>query len=135
MVVIKGDKYPPIDVEHIGKWNDKHRFDGLGKSLVPDDNFIITPFLKVSPGDSITFRRGLTGNTNGKGAAIVEMPETFTDLSQSVDYWSQNYDERSTTLNSRTHYVAMAIYKPNIDSTFIKSNTTNEYIFKGNNIL
>lgn len=132
MGVVKGDEYPPIDVEHIGDWNDKHRFDAYAKSLESDDDYIITPFFKVSPGNSITFWRGIGP---GAGSGIAEMPETFTDQSQSVDYWSQTASARTITLNSRTHYVAIAIYKPNIGNAYIKNNTTNKYIFKGNNVL
>ena len=123
---------PAVEWPHIGTWQDGYKLGSGGNSIAADSSWILTPYYNVTPGHKIAFWNGALNSV-----ALNEMPQNFTDISQRNDYWSASMKPRVITLmNSakKSYYVIMAIKKSEIDNSYIRDDTTGEYIFKGANI-
>lgn len=121
---------PAAEWPHIGTWQDGYKLGSGGSSIVADSSYILTPYYEVTPSHSIKFWNGLRGTV-----ALVEMPQTFSNVSQRNDYWNMTSNtSRTITLKSSSYYVMMAILKSALGNAFIQDNTTGSYIFKGSNV-
>jgi hypothetical protein len=84
----------------------------------------VTDYMPVNGGDSITW------GSNMARDMLIEFDENFVK----VDHWSSTGSSRTITTNSRTRYVRTGFVIPAIAFSYVKNNTTGEYIFKGKEV-
>lgn len=113
---------------YIGEWRDGYKLTNKGKSIEANSNYMLTPYFKVEPNHTIIFY-----TVDYSGVAVSELPEGFSSLSQSLDYWNQNADTPKTFVtNGSTRYLIVTVAKSMLATAYIKDNTTGKYIWKGN---
>lgn len=113
---------------YIGEWRDGYKLTNKGKSIEANSNYMLTPYFKVEPNHTIIFY-----TVDYSGVVVSELPEGFSSLSQSLDYWNQNAGTPKTFVtNGSTRYLIVTVAKSMLATAYIKDNTTGKYIWKGN---
>lgn len=125
--LVHGEEQPK---NYIGEWRDGYRLSNRGKSIEANSDYMLTPYFKVLPGHSITV--DLTAIST---LAVSELPNNFTSISQSHEYWNQNQGLPKTfTTTGSTYYIICNVAKSRLSTAYIKDNTTGEYIWKGESV-